>query len=440
MLESIKKIMESEFNLQEINNTLKQCIKVENYHCIKNNTDVFEIQKLIQCNCKHFDEKINKLILVMLYFENYRKNGQNNLHNTLKIFLDKKLYPCLHYENNTEEIILSELCLFLNQTIKEKEMVVGILEKDNIDFILNQYIVSNSIAIYVYFEADKYIKTADIATSLNLEAIRGEMGAFDSRLHEIARPFKGQIESAENIRRILEGSQMTTDEGRYAFGYDTHPRVQDAISLRATPQTHGGVRDMHYWLGQNIEKELTTSECGVNPIIEYSLNIMCTALCDLGNICERRTFRLNDTKMSYGLPMNLVLNAGFNHGYPVVQSTQAGVLAELKLLSLPSAAVKNNNECLSYFAGIKAMSALSFISKLLAVEILMSAQAMDIVQRKIPAFSFGKGSQAAFNSLREYIDVLDENRFIAPDMIKSDKLVCEGIILKAVESTIGKLK
>lgn len=440
MLNYIKKIIESGFNLNEINCALKECNKVENCYLDEESLDVSEVQGLISYSGKCFDETINKLILLLLYFENYRKNGENKLNYILNTFIEEKIYPCLHYENNTEEIVLSELCLFLNQTIIEKKMPYDLLEKQEIHFILNQNIVSNSVAIYVFFEADKYIKTADIATALNLEAIRGEMGAFDSRLHEIARPFKGQIESSENIRRVLEGSQMTTDEGRYAFGYDTHPRVQDAISLRATPQTHGGVRDMHYFLGQNIEKELNSSSCSTNPIIEYGLNILCTALCDLGNICERRTFRLNDTKMSYGLPMNLVLNAGFNHGYPVVQSTQAGVLAELKLLSLPCAAVKNSNECLSYFAAIKTMSALGFISKLLAVEILMSSQAMDIVHRKIPTFSFGKGSNAAFNALREHIDVLDANRFVAPDMIEADKLVCEGVILKAVETTIGALK
>ena len=104
--------------------------------------------------------------------------------------------------------------------------------------------ILHGLTRYALERTERLLKYADLALSMNLEAIRGEQGAFDDRLHSLARPFPGQIASAANVRRLLADSQATTDEGRFAYGYDTAPRVQDAICLRAAPQTHGGARDV----------------------------------------------------------------------------------------------------------------------------------------------------------------------------------------------------
>lgn len=291
-------------------------------------------------------------------------------------------------------------------------------------------------AAFAYFECERAVKTADIALAMNLEAIRGETGAFDPRLHDIARPFPGQIASAANVRVITDGSKATTQEGRYAFGYDTHPRVQDAICVRAAPQTHGGVRDFLRWFGTCLED----TECTL-PLIEYAAAGLLTALADLAHISERRAFRLNDTRLSYGLPMNLVPDhAGINHGFPVVQSNQAAFVAELKLLTLPAAAVKRGNEELADYSVFKILKALPLLRKTMAIEVLMCAQALDIVHARIPEFNFGKGTETAWKLVRRTVPPLTENRFVSPMMCESERLIENGALLQAVEETVGSLQ
>ena len=209
---------------------------------------------------------------------------------------------------------------------------------EEIAFITNLCCMSTSLAISALKEAEKLAKTADICVAMNLEAIRGETGAFDKRLHELGRPFPNQIISAENIRRVIEGSGFTTEKARIAYGGDHGPRCQDAICIRAVPQTHGGVRDTIEWLKKNLQSEINSGSHRINPIIGYSMDLMIIALTDLGNISERRSFRLTDTNLTYGLPMNLVgENPGFNHGFPVIQAAATAILGELKLLSMPCA-------------------------------------------------------------------------------------------------------
>ncbi len=314
------------------------------------------------------------------------------------------------------------------------------LTADDYDFIVSHNIVANGLADYAFYLAEQYLKIADIAVALNLEAIRGELGAFDDRLHSLARPYQGQIDSAYNVRQIIDGSQMTTDEGRYAFGYDQKPRVQDAISLRATAQTHGGSRDMLSWAKANMTA-LKANLSVHNFIVEYSANIVATGFADLANISERRTFRLLDPATSYGLAPNLAPQAaGLNHGYPVTQSNQAALLSELKLLALPNAAVKISNQPAAYQAVIKLIKILDFTAKVLAIEVLMSAQGMDIVKNKLPDFNFGKGTGKAWAKVREHVTFMTENRFMAPDMIACQQLINSLELLAAVNEEVSDLR
>ncbi|MDE7220854.1 MAG: aromatic amino acid ammonia-lyase [Oscillospiraceae bacterium] len=151
---------------------------------------------------------------------------------------------------------------------------------------------------------NRLLRCADLAVSMNLETIRGELGAFDGRLHRLACPYPGQIDCAENVRRLTEGSDMTSDKGRFAFGYDKAPRAQDAICVRATPQTHGGVRDVFSFARKQIEADITEGELSMART-ELALSALLTALAD---ISERRAFRLNDTHLSYGLPRGWTLS------------------------------------------------------------------------------------------------------------------------------------
>ena len=166
--------------------------------------------------------------------------GRERLAAALEKILNEKKAPELHYEMNSENALLAEFCAQIDGA-----------EKDW-DFIASSRCISNGIAWYAADKAHEYMKVADVTTALNLEAIRGETGAFDDRLSSVARPFPGQIDCAYNVRKLVVGSRMTTDEGRYAYGYDTHPRVQDAICVRATPQTYGGARDVCYFAEKQV--------------------------------------------------------------------------------------------------------------------------------------------------------------------------------------------
>ena len=139
--------------------------------------------------------------------------------------------------------------------------------------------------------------------------------------------------------------------------------------------------------------------------------------------------------------MNLTHGAtGLNHGFPVVQSNQAALVAELKLLVLPSAVVKAPGECSAYYAACKMLRALPLLSKVMAIELLMACQGMDIVKERLPELSFGLGTAAAKDKVREKIAMMTENRFVSPDMNEADRFITSGEVLKAVEATVGGLR
>lgn len=388
-----------------------------------------EAKRLLDLSCAFLPHEAAMCVIALLYLESLASKKEA-LSALLKKLLEEKKVFALHYETNSEELVLAELF---------DGLLTAGASRDDWAFVSASGCIAKGIAWYGTAKAREYMKVADITTALNLEAIRGEMGAFDDRLSSIARPFQGQIDCASNVRRLIDGSRMTTDEGRYAFGYDTHPRVQDAICVRATPQTHGGARDVCYFAQESVEKAVFKS-CGCYGV-EYSLDGLETVLSDTAHICERRTFRLCDSRLSYGLPMNLTHGAmGLNHGFPVVQSNQAALVAELKLLALPSAAVKAPGECAAYYAGTKLFRALPLFAKVMAIELLMSCQAMDIVQEKLPEFPFGKGTSAVKAKVRESIVMMTENRFVSPDMNEADRLITNGDILKAAETAVGELR
>lgn len=371
-------------------------------------------------------------VIMELLAKGAAENGCLKLQKAAEYFMNGSQLPELSFEDADEGTVAESLAEALEE--------VGKLPEAERDFIKKSNCVTLGMALYICAIAGRAIKTADIAVSMNLEAIRGELGAFDKRLHELGRPYPGQIESAENVRRITAGSKLTTDEGRYAFGYDKKPRVQDAICVRATPQTHGGVRDIFHWCVEQVVKDWDGRAHELYRT-EYAMDALATALADLPHTSERRSFRLCDTRLSYGLPMNLVPDElGINYGFPIIQSTQAAETAELKLLALPAAAIKRTDGPLAYYSVSKHFELIKKLNRVMAVEILMSAQALDIVNAKIPEFTCGAGTAAAHKCLRGKISMMDENRFVAPDMITAEGLTADGTILSAVEAAIGTLK
>ncbi|USF26878.1 MIO-dependent tyrosine 2,3-aminomutase [Firmicutes bacterium ASF500] len=330
-----------------------------------------------------------------------------------------------------------ELGAFLLPVLREKGLELSQRQREELE---RGWTVLCALGQLVLARTARLLRYADLAAAMNLEAIRGELGAFDDRLHRLARPYPGQIDCAENIRRLTAGSEMTCDKGRFAFGYDKAPRVQDAICVRATPQTHGGVRDVFSFAQRQLRADMSEGEATMARA-ELALSALLTALADLAHISERRAFRLNDTHLSYGLPMNLVVgDVGINHGFPVVQSTQAALVAELKLLLLPAPLLRVGEESTAYLSLCKTLKAIELAERVLAVEILMAAQGMDIVSSALPQFSFGGGTSAAHRCLRSRVAVLTENRFMVPDMAAALELLQNGVILSAAEDAVGALR
>lgn len=377
----------------------------------------------------------------------------------LNLLIEKKIAPALAIKIDSENLAKIAFIESLSGAESRYFYVGGVLtpakelkhyvetpaglDLQSLEAALN---IEVALSIYAYALSDILIKTADICTSMTLEAIRGETGAFDDRLHSLGRPYAGQITTARNIRRLIEQSQFTTEDARIEFGGDIGPRCQDAISIRAVPQTHGAVRDAHTWLGDVIEQSLANNTVTPQPLITYTLDLIAIALIDLGNISERRSFRLLDSRMSYGLPMNLMgENPGFNHGFPVIQAAATAVVAEMKLKAPKGHGQSRFNPLTNAFVPfglqscVRIIEILPLLRKVLAIETYMSAQAMDLAKQKMRHRSFGLGSARAHAAIREHLTTVTGNRFASRDMTIAENIVGYGLIVTAVENAIGKL-
>lgn len=341
--------------------------------------------------------------------------------------------------------------------------------------LINGSTVSLAIAVLAAHDARRLLKTADIALALSLEAMRGELSAFDERIHA-ARPHPGQMTTAANLRRTVAGSARCShaaraialpDEGRVPA--QTIPaRVQDAYSLRCAPQVHGPARDALDYVDRILATEMNAATD--NPLIfagasggyevlsggnfhgQYlaqSMDLLAIALADVGSISERRTYRLLDPTMSYGLPSNLVAQLpGVNTGYSIAHCSMAALVSENKTLCWPasvdSVPTKSNQEdhvSNSTWCARKARTIVANVEQIVATELLIAAQALSLVEPHLGAFPLGAGSAAAYAAIRERIPAaLDGDRWLHADMAAALELVRSGAVLAAVEDVVGALE
>lgn len=314
--------------------------------------------------------------------------------------------------------------------------------RDEVAELLDPALVLSIVALST---AQRLATTADLCTAMHLDAIRGELGAFDDRLHSLGRPYPGQITAASNVRELLRGSEFTTDRGRAEFGGDSGARVQDAISLRAVPQTHGAVRDAI----SRLERKITTAlsgRSGVNQALALTHEVVGIALIDLANISQHRSYRLLDSKMSYGLPMNLMgENAGYNHGFPIVHTSAIAILAEMKLHTPRSFAAERVDPIsgtirdFSFEAASRTLVLLDYLQKILSIEAFMSAQAMDLTERTLKGWRFGVGTAAAHAAIRASVPYIDQNRFASDDMVAVEQLIASGRVTEAAAREVANL-
>jgi histidine ammonia-lyase len=302
-------------------------------------------------------------------------------------------------------------------------------------------------SIHALMQAKKIVALSDMALALSLEAMRGELAAYDSRIHS-ARGSAGQQRTAKNVVAMLDGSQWTTDEGRKRLG-EQFSRVQDAVSLRSSPQVHGGVKDVLQYIETILERELNASTD--NPllfpcddgyqslsggnfhggILAYAMDFLGIVLTDLAVLSERRSARLLDPAMSYGLPANLVAEGvGLNSGFALLQANAVALVGEMRVLATPasigSIPAKGNQEdhnSMGMGAVRKVFRILDYARKVIAIELLCAAQAIDLLFEKMQGLSLGKGTALLHRLIRKSIPPVWEDRYMLQDLKRMIELI-----------------
>lgn len=326
--------------------------------------------------------------------------------------------------------------------------VVELTSKEGLALINGTQAMAAIGALAVY-DAENLLKNADIIASMTLEALKGIVNAFDSKVHN-ARGQKGQLTTAKNVLRLVEESSLTTVQGEV--------RVQDAYTLRCIPQIHGASRDAINYVKGIVEIELNAATD--NPLIfvdeeevisggnfhgqplALSMDFLAIALCELANVSERRIERLVNPQLN-DLPAFLTKKGGLNSGFMIAQYTAASIVSENKVLahpasvdSIPSSANQEDHVSMGTTAARKARVILDNVQKVLGIEAFASSQAISLRG----SIKLGKGTEKAYEVIRSKVSPVEEDRIMNTDMNKFDKMIKSEVLIKAVELTIGELE
>ncbi|RLP77391.1 histidine ammonia-lyase [Mycetocola tolaasinivorans] len=299
------------------------------------------------------------------------------------------------------------------------------------------------------------VRVADIAAAASIEGLRGTDAVFAADLHEL-RPHPGQRDSAANLRRVLADSGLIQRpvEGQFT-------RVQDAYSLRCSPQVHGAVRATMAHaesvaaieLGSAVDNPVVTSDGRVESNgnfhgapVGYVLDFLAIAVADLASISERRTDRFLDTSRNHGLPPFLAADPGLDSGLMIAQYTAAGIVSELKRLavpasvdSIPSSAMQEDHVSMGWAAARKLRRGIDGLGRVLSIELLASTRALDFRLTEAPEQVPGAATSAVHALFRTRIDAPSTDQFLSPTITAAYDLVESGAVLDAVEKAIGTL-
>jgi histidine ammonia-lyase len=296
--------------------------------------------------------------------------------------------------------------------------------------------------------AETLVDTADVLGGLCCDALKGTDTAFDERIHK-ARPHRGQMKSAANLRKMLEGSQIR--ESHRNCG-----RVQDAYSLRCIPQVHGAVRDTLSHCREVFEIEansavdnplvfITNAKTFEGDVISggnfhgeplaFALDFLGIALSALAGISERRIERLVNPALSEGLPPFLAQGAGLNSGFMMPQVTAAALVSENKVLAHPasvdSITTSGNKEdfvSMGMTAANKLKRIVDNTRNVLAIEAMAVAQAIDFLA---PLKSSARG-QAAHAAIRSVFPTVEKDRVMYKDFARIAELIGTGKVAAAL--------
>jgi len=294
------------------------------------------------------------------------------------------------------------------------------------------------------------LKTVDVTTAMSVEALLGTDRAFREELHAV-RPHPGQMSSARNMHRLLEGSPMV------ASHRDSTHLIQDAYSLRCAPQVYGAARDTWGFARSIAERELASTTD--NPVVlpdgrvestgnfhgeplAFALDFMAIAASEVGAITERRIDRMLDPARSQGLPPFLSPRAGTNSGFMIPHYTAASLAEENRRLSvpasvgsLPTSAMQEDHNSLGWSAGRKLRRVLENLARILAIEALCAAQAVELRAPQKP----GPATSAVLRRIRREVPLRERDSFLAPDLKIAEKLVRSGELVRVAGEAAGAL-
>jgi len=325
--------------------------------------------------------------------------------------------------------------------------IPGLKARDGLALINGANLLTAMSAIFLY-DADKLLKQAEIAAAMSLEALQANMKPYTPKLHE-ARGFPGAVRSSKAIEKLIKGGDLKNCR--------IDCKVQDAYSMRSTPQVIGAAHDALEFAKKQVEIEL--NGVGDNPVffpkedlqlsganfqgtpVSLPMDMAGIAITMVCIMSERRMNRLNNPALSVGLPAFLTKGAGMFSGLMLSQYTADALIVEQKILSnpasiqsIPAAADQEDFVSMGMNTAIKNFQILDNAYAIIGIEFMAAAQALDFRDYK-----FGKGVDKAKQVIRRHVKFLDEDRPLYPDHTKMKELVKSCEILNEVEKIAGCL-
>jgi histidine ammonia-lyase len=355
-----------------------------------------------------------------------------------------------------------------SEALKREGIKPVILEAKEAVSLINGTQAMLAVGTLALLAAETLVDTADVIGAMSCDALKGTDAAFDDRIHQ-ARPHPGQIHTAKNLRKLLEGSQIR----------DSHRdcgRVQDAYSLRCMPQVHGAVRDTLAHCRQIFETE--TNSAVDNPLVfrptpppqpstpvgtaapgrpaehssapqadvisggnfhgepvAFALDFLAISLTALAGISERRLERLVNPALSEGLPPFLAPGAGLNSGFMMPQVTAAALVSENKVLAHPASAdsitTSGNKEdfvSMGMTAAIKLKRVVENTRNAMSIEAMAAAQALDF----LAPLKTSRRLQSAHAAIRAVCATMDKDRVMYHDFVRIAEMIASGKIAEAL--------
>lgn len=336
---------------------------------------------------------------------------------------------------------------------KEGISIPGLQARDGLAAINGSNFLTGMSALMI-FDTNNWLKQAEIACAMSLEALKANLKPYDHRLLD-ARGFPGGIRSAKAIRQVCKGGDLAENKLKV--------KVQDAYSMRSTPAVIGAAHDQVKYARTQVEIEM--NGVGDNPIffpdqgiqlsganfqgspVSVPMDMVGAIVTMVSVLSERRMNRLNNPALSVGLPPFLTKGAGMFSGLMLSQYTADMQIVEQRILSMPAsiqsipaAADQEDFVSMGMNTALKNFQILDNAYGILGIEFMAAAQALDLREKYETPFKFGNGTHKAREVIRRHVEFLDIDRPLFTDHNAMKELVKSCEILTEVEKTVGSLE